>query len=100
MTIVLGLDPGTRHFGWGVVEQRAQRHAHVAHGQISTKADESIAARLVVIDRALLEVLSAHGPGVASVEALFFAKVPLAASTLGHARGAALLVCARGGLAN
>ncbi len=99
MTVVLGLDPGTRHFGWGVVEQRGQRLVHVAHGVIDTKADESIAARLVVIERALLEVLSSHGPTVASVEALFFAKDPQAASKLGHARGVALLVCARGGLA-
>jgi crossover junction endodeoxyribonuclease RuvC len=99
MTVVLGLDPGTRHFGWGVVEQRGQRLVHIAHGVIHTNADESIAARLVVIERALLEVLSAHGPSVASVEALFFAKDPQAASKLGHARGVALLVCARGGLA-
>jgi crossover junction endodeoxyribonuclease RuvC len=99
MTVVLGLDPGTRHFGWGVVEQRGQRLLHVAHGVVDTNTDESIAARLVVIERALIDVLSAHGPSVASVEALFFAKDPQAASKLGHARGVALLVCARAGLA-
>jgi crossover junction endodeoxyribonuclease RuvC len=99
MTVVLGLDPGTRHFGWGVVEQRGQRLVHVAHGVVDTNADESIAVRLVVIERALMDVLSAHGPSVASVEALFFAKDPQAASKLGHARGVALLVCARAGLA-
>jgi crossover junction endodeoxyribonuclease RuvC len=96
---VLGLDPGTRHFGWGVVEQRGQRLLHVAHGVVDTNTDESIAVRLVVIERALIDVLSAHGPSVASVEALFFAKDPQAASKLGHARGVALLVCARAGLA-
>jgi crossover junction endodeoxyribonuclease RuvC len=99
MTVVLGLDPGTRHFGWGVVEQRGQRLVHVAHGVVDTNAEESLAARLVVIERALMDVLSAHGPSVASVEALFFAKDPQAASKLGHARGVALLVCARAGLA-
>jgi crossover junction endodeoxyribonuclease RuvC len=99
MTVVLGLDPGTRHFGWGVVEQRGQRLLHVAHGVVDTNTDESIAARLVVIERALIDVLSAHGPSVASVEALYFAKDPQAASKLGHARGVALLVCARAGLA-
>ena len=98
MTVVLGLDPGTRHFGWGVVEQRGQRLLHVAHGVVDTNTDESIAARLVVIERALIDVLSAHGPSVASVEALFFAKDPQAAAKLGHARGVALLVCARAGL--
>jgi crossover junction endodeoxyribonuclease RuvC len=99
MTLVLGLDPGTRHFGWGVVERRGPRFVHVAHGVIDTDASDIIAARLVVIERALLEVLSAHGPTEASVEALFFAKDPQAASKLGHARGVALLVCARAGLA-
>jgi len=99
MTLVLGLDPGTRHFGWGVVERRGPRFVHVAHGVIDTDAHDIIAARLVVIERALLEVLSAHGPTEASVEALFFAKDPQAASKLGHARGVALLVCARAGLA-
>jgi crossover junction endodeoxyribonuclease RuvC len=99
MTLVLGLDPGTRHFGWGVVERRGPRFVHVAHGVIDTDANDIIAARLVVIERALLEVLSAHGPTEASVEALFFAKDPQAASKLGHARGVALLVCARAGLA-
>jgi crossover junction endodeoxyribonuclease RuvC len=99
MTLVLGLDPGTRHFGWGVVERRGPRLVHVAHGVIDTDAHDIIAARLVVIERALLEVLSAHGPTEASVEALFFAKDPQAASKLGHARGVALLVCARAGLA-
>jgi len=74
MTLVLGLDPGTRHFGWGVVERRGPRFVHVAHGVIDTDAHDIIAARLVVIERALLEVLSAHGPTEASVEALFFAK--------------------------
>jgi crossover junction endodeoxyribonuclease RuvC len=99
MTLVLGLDPGTRHFGWGVVSPHGTRFVHVAHGVVDTDARESIAMRLVTIERALLAVLSAHGPTVASVEALFFAKDPQAASKLGHARGVALLVCARAGLA-
>jgi len=98
MPLVLGLDPGTRHFGWGVVEQRGPRFIHVAHGVVDTDAHDSIAARLVVIEAALLEVLGTHRPTEASVEALFFAKDPQAASKLGHARGVALLVCARAGL--
>ena len=67
MSLVLGLDPGTRHFGWGVVEQRGPRMVHVAHGVIDTDAREAIAVRLVVIERTLLEVLSAHGPSVARI---------------------------------
>jgi len=93
--ICLGLDPGTRHFGWGVVERRGTRLLHRAHGIVHTDERESIAVRLVTIERELVDVVTAHAPAVASVEALFFAKDAQAASKLGHARGVALLVCAR-----
>jgi crossover junction endodeoxyribonuclease RuvC len=98
LTVALGLDPGTRHFGWGVVERRGTRLVHVAHGVVHTDEDEPIAVRLVTIERELVEVVRAHTPEVASVEAIFFAKDPQAAAKLGHARGVALLVCARAGL--
>lgn len=99
MTVVLGLDPGTRHFGWGVVERRGTRLIHVAHGIAHTDEKTSIATRLVAIEIALVDVLRAHTPDEASVEALFFAKDASAAAKLGHARGVALLVCARAGVA-
>jgi crossover junction endodeoxyribonuclease RuvC len=98
MTVVLGLDPGTRHFGWGVVEQRGTRLVHVAHGIVHAPESAPVAERLVIIEAALVEVLRAHRPDEASIEALFFAKDAQAAAKLGHARGVGLLVCARGGL--
>jgi crossover junction endodeoxyribonuclease RuvC len=98
VTIVLGLDPGTRHFGWGVVERRGTGLVHVAHGIAHTDEATAIATRLVVIEAALIEVVREHRPLEASVEALFFAKDAQAAAKLGHARGVALLVCARAGL--
>jgi crossover junction endodeoxyribonuclease RuvC len=98
MPVVLGLDPGTRHFGWGVVERRGTRLIHIAHGIAHTDEKTSIATRLVVIEVALVEVLRVHTPDEASVEALFFAKDASAAAKLGHARGVALLVCARAGV--
>ena len=96
--LVLGLDPGTRHFGWGVVERRGTRLLHHAHGVVHTDETAAIALRLVTIERELIEVVRAHAPAVASVEAIFYAKDPQAAAKLGHARGVALLVCARAGL--
>jgi crossover junction endodeoxyribonuclease RuvC len=96
--IVLGLDPGTRHFGWGVVVRRGARLVHVGHGVVDTDEREPIARRLVVIERELVEVVRAHEPQFASVETLFFAKDAQAAGKLGQARGVALLVCARAGL--
>ncbi len=96
--IVLGLDPGTRHFGWGIVARRGSRLSHIAHGVIDTDVTAIIAERLVEIETALVEVVRAHAPDAAAVESLFFAKDAQAAAKLGHARGVALLVCARAGL--
>ncbi|MGH7295767.1 MAG: crossover junction endodeoxyribonuclease RuvC, partial [Polyangiaceae bacterium] len=56
MTVALGLDPGTRHFGWGVVERRGTRLVHVAHGIVHTDEDAPIAVRLVTIEIELVEV--------------------------------------------
>jgi crossover junction endodeoxyribonuclease RuvC len=95
---VLGLDPGTRHFGWGVVRRVGTRLTHVAHGVIGVADEGSLGDRLVAIERALVVVLEEHAPCEASIESLFFAKDAQAAAKLGHARGVALLVCSRAGL--
>jgi crossover junction endodeoxyribonuclease RuvC len=97
LTVVLGLDPGTRRFGWGVVERRGTRLVHIAHGVVAL-GDAPLASRLVDLESALAEVVRAHRPEQASVESLFFGKDAQAAAKLGHARGVALLVCARAGL--
>jgi crossover junction endodeoxyribonuclease RuvC len=98
MLVVLGLDPGSRHFGWGVVRRDGTRLAHVAHGIIHPDLTTPFADRLVTIERELMRVVAAYAPAQASVEGLFFAKDAQAAAKLGHARGVALLVCARAGL--
>ncbi len=96
--IVLGLDPGTRHFGWGVVRKNGTRLAHVAHGVFDVADEGELGSRLVAIETALMEVIERHRPDEASIESLFFAKDAQAAAKLGHARGVALLVCSRSGL--
>lgn len=98
MKRVIGLDPGTRHFGWGLIDYAGTRLVHVAHGVIDSDASRSLAERLTMIDDALSQVLSTYLPTVAVVEALFFAKDPQAAAKLGHARGIALLRLARANL--
>jgi len=95
---VLGIDPGTHRFGWGVVSRTGTRLRHVAHGVIRAPEGAPLAERLVVIEAELLRALGAHAISCASVEAIFFAKDAQAAAKLGHARGVALLVCARHGL--
>ena len=92
--IVLGMDPGTRKFGWGVVARRGTRLVHLAHGVVAL-GDGPLALRLAELEKALDEVVRAHAPTHASVETIFFHKDAQAAAKLGHARGVALLVCGR-----
>ena len=98
MTVVLGLDPGTRHFGWGVVRRVGTRLSHVAHGVLDVEKRGELGDRLVAIESGLVEIVREYQPSQASIESLFFAKDAQAAAKLGHARGVALLVCARAGL--
>jgi crossover junction endodeoxyribonuclease RuvC len=92
---VLGVDPGTRHLGWGVLSRVGTRIEHVAHGVIDVDDGSPLADRLVRIDDALAEVVRAHLPDVGAVEGLFFAKDAQSAAKLGHARGVVLLRLAR-----
>lgn len=97
---VLGLDPGTRNFGWGVVRRMGARFSHVAHGIVRAgNSDAPLGERLVTIERSLVTIIETYAPAEASIESIFFAKDAQAAAKLGHARGVALLVCARAGLA-
>ena len=98
MTIALGLDPGSRHFGWGVVRRAGTRLVHLAHGVLDVADEGTFGERLVAIERGLLGVLEQHRPDVASIESIFFSKDAQAAAKLGHARGVAMLVCTRAGL--
>src|SRR5688572_5429660 len=95
---VLGVDPGTRHLGWGVLEKNGTRIQHVAHGVIDIDVSGSFSARLLEIDDELERVIQAHAPTIAAVESLFFAKDAQSAAKLGHARGVVLLRLARAGI--
>lgn len=96
---VLGLDPGTRHFGWGVVRRSGTRMTHVAHGVVSVADEGPLGERLVAIESALVDVVARFAPVEASIESMFYAKDASSASKLAHARGIGLLVTARAGLA-
>ncbi len=96
--IVLGIDPGTRRLGWGVVARDGNRLKHLGHGVLVLPAERPLAERLALIEVGLCEVITRFRPQASSVESLFFHKDPQAASKLGHARGVVLLCCARSGL--
>ena len=96
---IIGVDPGTRHLGWGIVRAEGTRLTHESHGIVHTNTALSLAERLVQIDAALQAVIDEHAPEEAAVESMFYAKDAQAASKLGHARGVVLLVMAKAGLA-
>jgi crossover junction endodeoxyribonuclease RuvC len=96
--VVIGIDPGTRHLGWGVVRGEGNRVCHLAHGVIDPDESQPLPQRLVTIEQGLCAVLQQYSPGVGSVESLFFYKDATAAAKLGHARGVVLLSLARAGV--
>jgi crossover junction endodeoxyribonuclease RuvC len=96
--IVLGVDPGTRRLGWGVVSRDGNRLRHLGHGVLTLPPDLPLAERLTLIETGLSEVITRFRPQASSVETLFFNKDAQAAAKLGHARGVVLLCCARSGV--
>jgi crossover junction endodeoxyribonuclease RuvC len=97
--LILGVDPGSRATGWGVVQSRASALIGVASGVISVDEERPLAERLDAIHQALAQVIADHRPVEAAVEAVFFARSARSALVLGQARGVALLACAQAGLA-
>jgi len=95
---ILGIDPGLRRTGWGVVEADGNRLVFVACGSVQTQDSASVAARLVAIHDGLARVLDEYRPEEAAVEATFVNKDAGATLKLGQARGIALLVPARTGI--
>lgn len=94
---VIGIDPGLRNLGWGVIEVDGPRLRHIANGIIHSVGDD-LAARLSVLFDQLTAVLAAHRPDAAAVEQTFVNKDAVATLKLGQARGIALLVPAQAGL--
>jgi crossover junction endodeoxyribonuclease RuvC len=97
-TRVLGIDPGSRVVGWGVVERRGGGLLHVAHGVLRLDASASLELRLVELFARLSETVVRHAPVAVAVEGVFTFKNARSALVLGHARGVALLVAARAGV--
>ncbi|MDH5748231.1 MAG: crossover junction endodeoxyribonuclease RuvC [Rhodospirillales bacterium] len=95
---LLGLDPGLRNTGWGVIDADANRLRHVAHGVIHTDAALSLARRLVELHDGLTAVIARHHPVEAAVEETFVNKNAASTLKLGQARAISLLVPAQAGL--
>ncbi|AUH32843.1 crossover junction endodeoxyribonuclease RuvC [Paracoccus tegillarcae] len=94
---VLGIDPGLRNMGWGVIEVDGSRLRHVANGVIHSETGE-LGVRLAALYRGLCAVIAAHSPDTAAVEQTFVNKDAVGTLKLGQARGIALLAPAEAGL--
>ena len=95
---ILGLDPGLRRTGWGIVDCAGNRLSYVACGAVETNDKDTLALRLAALHEGLVAVIALHAPDEAAVEETFVNADPRAALKLGQARGIVLLVPAQAGL--
>ncbi len=97
-TRIIGIDPGLRNTGWGVIETEGTRLRFIAAGTVKSRTKAALAERLCELHDGLVDVLTNHGPDEAAVENTFVNKDAGATLKLGQARGIAMLVPARAGL--
>jgi crossover junction endodeoxyribonuclease RuvC len=95
---ILGIDPGSRATGYGVITKKANRLYYVTCGVIRLGDKYAFSDRLKIIFDGLCEVITTHKPIVAAVEDVFVAANPRTALKLGHARGVAVLAALHHGL--
>ena len=95
---IIGIDPGLRRTGWGVVTSEGSRLSYVADGTLTSDAKADLATRLLQLHEQLHEVFGTWQPDEAAVEETFVNKDARATLKLGHARGIAMLVPAAAGL--
>lgn len=97
-TRVLGIDPGLRVTGWGIVDSAGARLIHVANGRIASDESRPLAERLCQLHDGLAAVIAQYQPDAAAVEETFVNKNPSSTLKLGIARGVVMLVPARAGI--
>ena len=95
---LLGLDPGLRKTGWGVIDIDGSRLTHVANGTITSDAKLGLAERLLQLHQGIDEIITGFEPEEVAVEHTFVNKDPVATLKLGQARAMSLLVPAQRGL--
>lgn len=95
---IIGIDPGLRNLGWGIIESEGSRLAFIACGTVHSDAKFPLAARLRQLHEGLAEIIALHAPAEAAVEETFVNRDPQGALKLGQARGVALVVPALAGL--
>lgn len=95
---LIGLDPGLRVTGWGVLDADGNRLRHVAHGVVRPPVNRPMGERLAALFAAITAVIMDHRPDAAALEETFANRNPLSSLKLGQARGVVLLAPAQAGL--
>lgn len=95
---LLGLDPGLRATGWGIIDVAGNHLRHVAHGVVRSADRDPLAERLRALHHGLGAVIAEYAPEVAAIEETFVNKNPASTLKLGHARGVVVLAAALAGL--
>jgi crossover junction endodeoxyribonuclease RuvC len=95
---ILGLDPGLRNTGWGIVDSMGNRLTYVAHGVAHSDGNDDLAPRLSQLYQEILKIIQRYAPQEAAVEETFVNKNPSSTLKLGMARGIVLLAPAESGL--
>lgn len=95
---LIGLDPGLRNTGWGIIDVQANRLSYIADGTVSPNPDQDLAYRLRDLHEGLAAVLSDYDPDEAAVEETFVNKNPGSTLKLGEARGVVVLAPALAGI--
>jgi crossover junction endodeoxyribonuclease RuvC len=89
---IIGIDPGLRIMGWGIVELAGSRLIYVASGTVRSTDKAPLASRLRMLHEGLTEIVAFHRPDEAAIEEVFVNRDPQSALKLGQARGIALVV--------
>lgn len=95
MVRILGIDPGLRFTGWGIIDARDNRLTYVASGVLSTNSDHFVPQRLCVLASGLEKLIGLYQPEEVAVEETYVNRNGSATLKLGYARGVALLVPAQ-----
>ena len=95
---IIGIDPGLRRTGWGVIDTLGNSLRFVASGTVTSDGEMDLASRLCQLHDGLADIVHSYKPDEAAVEQTFVNKDAVATLKLGQARGIAMLVPARAGL--
>lgn len=95
---IIGLDPGLRRLGWGIIEACGSKITWIAHGVIEPNQDQDLALRLLALFEGVSQIIETYQPDEAAIEEIFVNMNPSSTLKLGHARAAAMLAPAKAGL--